>query len=73
MDWVLKKIAGYKTYGVAWSTVLVVLVDLLGWYDVPEVVATPTMAGAALVAALVVTFGKIGLEREIRAAGSKEA
>ena len=53
MNWLTDKLAGYKTHGTAWSAVLVVLVDLLGWYDVPGLDATPAMLGAAVVAALV--------------------
>lgn len=67
MNWLTDKLAGYKTHGTAWSAVLVVLVDLLGWYDVPGLDATPAMLGAAVVAALVVSFAKAGVTRDIAA------
>jgi hypothetical protein len=68
VDWLKKKTDGWKTYGTVWSAVLVVLVDLVGWYDVPELEATPAVLGAAVIAALTVTFAKVGVTRDIKSA-----
>lgn len=74
MDFLRSKLEGWKTYGTAWAGVLVVAADLLGWYDVPSLESTPAILGAAVVAALVVTFGKAGITRDIaRATSSPEA
>lgn len=73
MGWIREKLAGWKTLGTAWSAVMVVLADYIGWYEVPGMDSTSTMLWGAVVAALVVTFAKAGISREIAEVKPPEA